>query len=329
MVIYMHAFAIGMQNQTQDIVYTITRNKTLSGGLAVDIFFLISGFLIYRSYAQNSNIKRYAMARFLRIYPLYFIVIVLSYFGIGYFYSSLSFGEFLTSGSAQYLKNLVFLNADDLLPGVFSTHLVLAINGSIWTLRYEVLFYILVPFIAMAYKKDRRLSLVGAVAVAVLYFVSFKMTAPVGAQNLFRLAMFFMVGICYYLYEDKIVISLPIVVASIIGLAIGIYFFNFEITFAIFGAYLIMIWGFADSKLSRVYSKIGDLSYSTYLISFPIQQIVVETMGTNPFYNPRQLYMNPYLNMGVTLLIVLPLAFVSWRLIEKPFMNLKKIFFTN
>jgi peptidoglycan/LPS O-acetylase OafA/YrhL len=155
------------------------------------------------------------------------------------------------------------------------------------------------------------------------------MAAPSGAQNLFRLALFFMVGICYYLYEDKIMISPIIVIVNIIGLVVGVYFFNFEIAFALFGAYLIMVIGFADSKLSRAYSKLGDLSYSTYLISFPIQQIVVEKMGTNPFYNPRQLYMNPYLNMGVTLLIVLPLAFVSWRLIEKPFMNLKKIFFTN
>ena len=50
MVMYMHSLALCQANLEADIMYTLTFHKALSGQVGVDIFFVISGFLIYRTW---------------------------------------------------------------------------------------------------------------------------------------------------------------------------------------------------------------------------------------------------------------------------------------
>jgi peptidoglycan/LPS O-acetylase OafA/YrhL len=58
--------------------------------------------------------------------------------------------------------------------------------------------------------------------------------------------------------------------------------------------------------------KYGDFTYGTYVFSFPVQQILIAKGVLNPYY----LFL-------VTAIIVLPLAILSWNLIEYPFLKLK------
>lgn len=120
--------------------------KYCSPHFAVRSFFVISGLLIYRSYSRSSSGASYLEKRFRRIYPAYFITIVLSaialcplsltapaqYFGVGFW---------------KYLgANLVFLNfLVPTLPGVFCSNSVTAVNGALWALKIEVVFYLSVP----------------------------------------------------------------------------------------------------------------------------------------------------------------------------------------
>jgi peptidoglycan/LPS O-acetylase OafA/YrhL len=118
-------------------------------GYAVDMFFIVSGFLIFWSFDNDQNKKYFYIKRFFRIFPLYaFLVILQTLFFI--LYSDGTLNEI----SRYFVSNILFLNF--LAPSVGTTLNSLsvdAINGSLWTLKNEVAFYVLVPFIFILYKK--------------------------------------------------------------------------------------------------------------------------------------------------------------------------------
>ncbi len=330
MVMYMHSLALCIAQQERDIMFTLSFNKALSGQVAVDIFFIISGFLIYRSYDRSRNIGKYLRARFLRIWPLLGLFILATAFIIGPLLSTLSPQEYYASDLREYLANMAFASSYTRLPGVFTTHINWSVNGSIWTLRYEVICYLLVLALLPILKKRKELIAVFLLISAGVYlYFTFGFTEDhffvVPREilvNLGRLSMHFEMGIAYYLYRKYIPMNAFVFVASIVGLIVGGYFLDYEIAFAIFGTYFILFIGFHDSKISRAYAKVGDLSYGVYILSFLVQQLVIEWMGVSPD-GYQAVRMDPYINLGLSTLIVLPLAYISWHLFEKQLLKLK------
>lgn len=111
-------------------------------------------------------------------------------------------------------------------------------------------------------------------------------------------------------------------VVAVIGIVATSYITDYEIAFSVFGAYIVMYLGFNYYMISRVYNKVGDISYGVYVLSFFVQQRVIDCMGEIP-YGYRALYMDSYINLGVSILIVIPLAFISWHCFEKQLLKLK------
>jgi len=118
-------------------------------GFTVDMFFIVSGFLIFWSFDADQNKKHFYIKRFFRIFPLYaFLILLQTLFFIGF-----SDGSF-TVTVKYFVANIFFLNF--LAPSVGTTLSALEvddINGSLWTLKNEVVFCALVPLIFMLYKK--------------------------------------------------------------------------------------------------------------------------------------------------------------------------------
>ena len=118
-------------------------------GYSVHMFFIVSGFLIFWSFDADQTKKHFYIKRFFRIFPLYaFLIILQTLFFIG-------FSDGSTFEVIKYfIANMFFLNF--LAPSVGSTLSSLevnAINGSLWTLKNEVVFYLIVPLLFMLYKK--------------------------------------------------------------------------------------------------------------------------------------------------------------------------------
>ena len=63
--------------------------------LAVNVFFILSGFWVTQSYLRSSSLKEYAKKRFKKIFPLYFTVVILSAILL-VFFSSFSIKEYFT-----------------------------------------------------------------------------------------------------------------------------------------------------------------------------------------------------------------------------------------
>lgn len=112
-----------------------------SSEIAVKSFFVVSGFLIFMSYENSSNIRSYLNKRFRRIYPAYFVTIVLCVC-LGAFISSFSLQDYFSLKLLKYLIcNLFFLNfIQPNLPGLFESNTLQAVNGALWTLKSKCFF---------------------------------------------------------------------------------------------------------------------------------------------------------------------------------------------
>lgn len=121
---------------------------------AVHGFFILSGFLVFYSYMRNPDIRHYTERRTRRILPPYVFIVTLCWMG-GVLVSTLPVGEYLFS--AQLWKYIVanysFLNfIEPALPGCFQGE---AVNGSLWTMKVEILLYITVPIVYYLMKRFR------------------------------------------------------------------------------------------------------------------------------------------------------------------------------
>ena len=119
----------------------------ITGPIRVKAFFIISGFLVFYSYIKREDLKDYIEKRIRRILPPYFLVVI-SCVLLGFFITSLSKQDYVTSKETyKYLiSNFSFLNfIQPTLPGVFESNPMPAVNGSLWTMKVEVMFYVSVP----------------------------------------------------------------------------------------------------------------------------------------------------------------------------------------
>ncbi len=137
----------------------------ISSTIAVQAFFVISGWIVAQSFERSATLGGFWLRRFARLYPLYAAVIGVQAL-LGYAFGSPGPSPLAELG--RYLGvNLVFANfLQPSLFGLFADAPVQAINPSLWTLKIEVLFYLTVPVLVLAVRGR------GPRALAALYVVS-------------------------------------------------------------------------------------------------------------------------------------------------------------
>ena len=169
-------------------------------GFAVDMFFIVSGFLIFWSFDSDQNKKHFYIKRFFRIFPLYaFLIFLQTLFFIGF-----SDGSLLEIVK-YFVANIFFLNFIAPSVGtVFNGFESNSINGSLWTLKNEVVFYALVPLIFMFYKKWSWYFLAILYGLSVLYMFGVDYLGISKLLILFPSQLrLFLVGIVLYILFDR------------------------------------------------------------------------------------------------------------------------------
>jgi peptidoglycan/LPS O-acetylase OafA/YrhL len=278
----------------------------ISGPMAVQSFFILSGF--YMALILTEKYQKYStfiVNRLLRIFPLYFVVLVLTVFALALFPSiSFSFHVYdwyvLNPFSVVILfLSHIFLLGQDLLffigvntagslylVGDFNQapHLLgwALIMPQTWTLSLEIMFYLLAPFIVCLKKRQ----LLGLVIVAALLRVLLYATLPVPLYDQWTYRffpaelIFFLVGVVSFrLYVKARNIDFPIRFLIIFSLALFVCvafythlplhgFLKQGIYFAMLAAGLPLL--FAYSKMSVIDRYLGNLSYPMYLCHFLI-----------------------------------------------------------
>jgi len=296
------------------------------GELAVITFFCVSGFFISLSRDRAPTGLDFFAARFLRIYPGLTLVLVLCVFVLGPIFTTLGTVEYFRSGAIySYLSNnLMLFSMKFQLPGVFQDNPWPGINGSLWTLFYEVTLYVLVGALGAFAFYARGPRFAGFLLVYAVAYVAFKYllahTTLVSemhrAQFLFTWSLPFVIGMALYRYrahvQHRLLWLLPLA-----ALAAGTYGTPwFYECFVLAWSWLIFYLGFATNSFVDRYNQLGDYSYGVYIYAFPVQEILAhEFKGVGPISM-----------MLLAFPIVLILAMFSWHFVEKPAMARRHAF---
>lgn len=292
----------------------------LSSTMAVQAFFIVSGFLIFMSYERSSTLMSYARKRFWRIYPAYVAVIMLSALGM-FLVTTVSFSAYFSAAWFKYvLANLTFLNfAQPALPGVFESNKYHAVNGALWTLKLEIMFYVSVPVFVALFRRFSHLTVLAtAYLLSVAYFLLMTELATRTGQGMYvelarqlpgQLAYFVSGGFLYYflpLFERRAAAFVG-VAAIVLGIAQCHPLPLLEPL-----ALAIVVLFFALFPYVGHVGKYGDFSYGTYIIHFPVLQIFL----SQGWFEGKALYF-----MTAVSIVVALGAIALWHLVESRFIK--------
>jgi len=331
LVLLNHSYPLTGSKDT-DFITQLLRIDT-SGGLAVCIFFSISGYLVGKSLIESRNIFEFLKRRFFRVYPALAVVVILSVFVLGPIISTLSINEyFLNSKSWLYLKTMSGFNIKYDLPMVFINNPASGVNGSLWSLSIELKCYVLLAIIGII-----PISLRIKATILLFYFTLAFLIRPQVNQDNINLSL---LGLNYYFSKYGMIFFIGVFISSFfnnlnnrIWMVVGsftVISFIFSIIFPndklspliyCYSLAITTIWIGSIVPIISVYSrKYGDVSYGVYLYSFPIQQLLTHF---NIHDNGIIIY------IGMATLITLALAIASWHWVEKPCLSLKYRNFIN
>ncbi|MEO0369826.1 MAG: acyltransferase [Pseudomonadota bacterium] len=317
-VLVSHAYPIASGPDTPQPFYALTGFSL--GSISVYAFFVISGFLIAQSYERGRSRTQFLVARFLRLWPGLIVSILAVALLLGPLVTALSpaayFGD--TETWTFIARNITLISVQYHLPGVFEDLPYTDIEGSIWTLLYEVLCYGGVFVLGVLGLLGRPWAMVAVfVAYVSLYFgvrlVDLGLHSKINA--LITLAFPFGVGTAFYIWRRYLPLTIwgVAVLALLAWVAKGtlVYgpLFTLALGYAVFWAAYI-----PKGTLLRSYNKLGDYSYGIYIYAFPLQGFAVWLWGP----------MTPLQNIILSLPLVLVPSILSWHLVEKPALDLRK-----
>ncbi|MEH1805166.1 acyltransferase family protein [Nostoc sp.] len=302
------------------------------GGFAVISFFILSGFLINRSYTTTSSVWRFLWHRILRIFPGYWaclLVTVLIFAPLIYLFENGHLnGYFQTQidNPLRYLSVNLWLEIKQYgIANLFVKNIPYpkAFNGSLWTLVYEFKFYLFVAILGVLgifnfYKKIILylflfLWLIFAFNIAVPGIAS-KIIPYFSDIYLLKLLIYFLAGCLYFLYKEKIVFNNMFFLLSIILIVVSFHhnYYNLVAPFAL--PYILFWLAFKLPFIS--FDKYGDFSYGLYIYAFPVQQMLA-FLGLH-----KRGFIVYFL---VCILVAIILSILSYKFIEKPALKLKKV----
>lgn len=293
-----------------------------AGGLVralLPIFFALSGFLVMGSALRTPQVSGFLALRALRIVPALAAEISLSALLLGAICTTTPLAGYFTSrGFFGYFGSIIGRVRTG-LPGIFETNPYPGImNSSLWTIPPELICYIWLALVIIAgvHTSRRVMSLLcaGLVALAVAGDLVLTGGQSVTAVPVKLLVLAFVMGNVCYLWRDRVIYSAPLFSACLvfgvvtIGLPGWAYLALPALTYCVVFA--------GCTRLPRVpILSGGDYSYGIYLYAFPVQQTVA-------FLAPglRQWYWN----IAMSLPVAIALAMVSWHLVERPALRLRR-----
>lgn len=284
------------------------------------VFFGLSGFLVSGSALRSQSLKVFLSFRALRIFPALAVEISLSALILGPLLTTLPLQSYFTDARfLRYFGNIIgWIHFE--LPGVYDSNPSAGIvNRSLWTLHPELLSYVLMAglmWFGFVYSrwKVTLLWLLATMVLAAYNLVTGRFEL-VGIYPGQVLVYYFLTGIVVFHWRDRIVVNPWLFVASLFGSYVLAR--TPQTTFVVLplaNMYIMLFLGML--KMPRIaLLQSGDYSYGLYLYAFPIQQAIVQ-------------FLPSYRTWWVVFCLAVPITFcvalVSWHMIEKPCLRLKR-----
>ncbi|WP_313129375.1 acyltransferase family protein [Pseudescherichia vulneris] len=288
------------------------------GGIAVIIFFSISGYLISKSSMRCSDFIEFMSKRIRRIIPALLPCAFFMYFIIGGWINNWNLNYLFSKETINNIISVITLSPP-IDARVATDFKVPALNGSLWTLPLEFFCYLVAGFIISIWRDKRSFIIVFVIMLfASIYYLLSPLVAsvfhiPLWLYPLRGMAFFF--GSILAMYQDKWnTTNIKIFIASSLFLymyastgssveyqLIGYLFVSF--------ATIAVCISFPDPFVKGRF----DYSYGVYIYAFPVQQVVI-----------NMTHLNFYSGMAVSIAVTFLMASASWHLVEKQVLNHSK-----
>lgn len=329
-VIITHSYLIslGPDNET-DWLGQLTNDQLKFSTLGLAGFFSISGYLIFISMQKSQSLVDYYRKRSLRILPGLLAVLVLTSISF-VLLSNYSLLEYFTSSEPyRYVLlnfNLYTVPQTTILDTLKGNPFPRNINSSVWTIRYEFLFYIGISLLFFIRDKKNLLTFILLFTFILLWAAKFLIPIPIlkpyallptsGFSPFFiaHFGLYFITGALLALikiehsrYPNVLLLLSVVIVICALDLQ------GFKYISGIFIPIIIILLGLKSTPgIAGLSNKLGDPSYGIYLYGFPIQQILM-----------RYFHLSPVVLMLTAAPLAVIFGFLSWHLLEKKVLKFK------
>ncbi|HEY3646067.1 MAG TPA: acyltransferase [Gammaproteobacteria bacterium] len=318
LVIYGHSYGITKLPGQMDLIQRLLR-FTYAGGVGVDAFFVISGFLVTASYLNRRDWSEFMKARCLRIFPGLIVCVLAMVFLLGPVVTTLPALQYLTSGELYdfLFRNITLMSLHFRLPGVFENLPAEGVNGSLWTLPAEFSLYLLLSVFGVTGILYRRrwygLLLLACCVAAIGLCLEVHFFAD--RVRYLRLVVLFAAGSAMRVYDDRIPMGNWIFAALSVGAALWYRHPGFQYGYTLWLIYAVFWVAYVPNL--HFFNRMGDYSYGLYIYAFPIEQTLRQYI---PAIRPLELFCcASFLTLGC--------AMLSWHFVEHPALDLKKVKF--
>ena len=323
LVVISHSYPLSGGNESSQWIYHITNGQIVLAQIGLSGFFIISGYFIFQSLKRSNSIIDYFKKRFLRLFPALIVVLFLTMVLAPFVYNSET--PFFQNAAVYtyFPNNLSLYNLQPCIKGIFDTNSYHAINGSLWTIRYEFSLYIALSL--LFFFRKQKWVLFSLISFAFLLFYSiynfyltrFSSSTLFGIQgyHLFNLGTFFIAGsLLSSMQFERLKYKKLILWVVLFILLLSLFLNEYNSVKHIILPIIIMLIGFMPLPFISTFGKFGDMSYGIYIYSFPIQQTLMY------FFK-----MNTYTLMFTSVLLSISFGFLSWHWIEKRALKYKII----
>ncbi len=299
------------------------------GEIGVVMFFAMSGFLIAKSWSDLPKLVPFAVKRALRIFPALVVAVSVTVFVIGPLFTTLPLASYFSDPVTwlYLVRCSLLITFVGTLPGVFEDNPYPdAVNGSLWTLPVEAYCYALAAALGML-GLLRRSGVLAAFSCLLLLFVTpltpfAHALAPAGGTTGGNLTLVIMLGATFvlgslaYSLRGRLRLSWTVVVALTV-LWIATWDGGWvRMTGVLAVSFAVLVLAFRTPAWLRHLTAPGDVSYGIYVYAFPVQQSVAALWGPG---------LDPLLMMAIAFPVTYGLAYMSWRLVERPALALKSV----
>lgn len=315
------------------------------GHIGVMLFFVLSGYLLSMPIASGNtfNFRSYILRRFLRIAPLYYLVILSVYFYQQYTGNISEKYLHINNGLIGLIKHIFFIKGDSLF----------------WTISAEFIFYLILPPLALYLVKKRYKALIflaiGSFAYSIYHYLIYAQISNlpslkiVDIKHASQFLDVFVVGVIFgflsvdekakinykkhakkldliavYALAITMILTFSLIAKHFLVFNQPFYLFRFiSVGYALVFGFILLSTHFGNSTLRSIFQhKIlmfsGIVGYSWYLLHFPVLAF------TNGFD------LIPPIKLIISTVLITIISLVSYLLIEEPFIKLgKKITFNN